>query len=59
VLYIGCVNQATVIKKSFTYLEATEEKRDKYQEAIKEISDKDIVYIDETGIEMNICKDRG
>jgi hypothetical protein len=42
-----------------TYVEATEEKRNAYQEAIKEISDKDIVYIDETGIEMNICKDRG
>jgi transposase len=40
-------------------VEAREEKRNAYQEAMKEIPDEDIVYIDETGIEMSICKDRG
>lgn len=40
-------------------MEANEEKRDKYQEAIKDINLKSLVYIDESGIDMNICKDRG
>jgi transposase len=34
-------------------------KRDEYQEAIKDIDPKSLVYIDESGIEMTICKDRG
>ena len=46
-------------KKSFTYLESSEEKRIDYQELLKYISYKDIVYIDESGIDMTICKDRG
>jgi transposase len=40
-------------------VEADEERRDKYQEEIKTISPESIVYIDESGIDMNICKDRG
>ncbi len=40
-------------------MEANQEKRDKYQEAIKEIPPESLVYIDESGIELTICKDRG
>jgi len=40
-------------------VEACEEKRDKYQESIKGISPDRLVYIDESGIELTICNDRG
>lgn len=40
-------------------MEASKEKRDAYQEEIKDIDPQDIVYIDESGIDMTICKDRG
>lgn len=40
-------------------MEANEEKRDKYEELIKDISREKLVYIDESGIELTICKDRG
>ena len=40
-------------------MEASEEKRDAYQEAIKDIPKQSLVYIDESGIEMTTCKDRG
>lgn len=40
-------------------MEASEEKRKQYQEAIKDIEPEKLVYIDESGIDMNICKDRG
>jgi hypothetical protein len=40
-------------------VEANKEKRDAYQEAIKEISPQSLVYIDESGVELTICKDRG
>lgn len=40
-------------------MEASEEKRAKYQEVIKGISSESLVYIDESGIELTICKDRG
>ena len=40
-------------------MEANEDKRDKYQEAIKDIPKASLVYIDESGIDMAICKDRG
>ena len=40
-------------------MEANEEKRVEYQELIKDISKEKIVYIDESGIELNTCKDRG
>jgi len=40
-------------------VEASEEKRNAYQEAIKDIAVESIVYIDESGIELTICKDRG
>jgi len=46
-------------KKTFTYVEASEEKRRIYEEAIKDISPGSLVYIDESGIDMTICKDRG
>jgi len=40
-------------------MEANEEKRRKYLEMIKDLDPTKLVYIDESGIEMNICKDRG
>lgn len=40
-------------------MEASEEKRNAYQEAIKGIATQSLVYIDESGIELTICKDRG
>ena len=40
-------------------MEANQEKRDKYQEAIKDIPPESLVYIDESGVDMAICKDRG
>ena len=50
---------ATVIKKTFSYLEASEEQREQYLEEVKDIPVENLVYIDESGIEMNICQDRG
>jgi transposase len=40
-------------------VEAKQEKRDKYQEVIKDIPPENLVYLDESGIELTICKDRG
>jgi pyruvate kinase len=40
-------------------MEASEEKRAQYQGLIKDISPGSLVYIDENGIDMTICKDRG
>lgn len=40
-------------------MEASEEKRATYQELIKDIPPQSLVYIDESGIELTICKDRG
>lgn len=40
-------------------MEASEEKRCHYQESIKNIAPKSLVYIDESGIDMTICKERG
>ena len=40
-------------------MESSEEKRNAYQETIKDISPRSLVYIDESGIELKICKDRG
>ena len=40
-------------------MEANEEKRRNYQELIKDIPKESLVYIDESGVEMTICKDRG
>lgn len=40
-------------------MEANEEVRAGYQEAIKGIPSESLVYIDESGIDMTICKDRG
>ena len=40
-------------------MEANEEARSKYQETIKGIGPERLVYIDESGIEMTTCKDRG
>ena len=40
-------------------MEASEERRKKYKEEIDQIPVQDRVYIDESGIEMTICKDRG
>ena len=40
-------------------MEANHEKRAQYQEVIKDIPPESCVYIDESGIELTICKDRG
>jgi hypothetical protein len=40
-------------------LEANQERREKYIEEIKEISAKKLVYIDESGIDSAIAKDKG
>lgn len=40
-------------------MEANKEQRVKYQELIKDTPHESLVYIDESGIEINICKDRG
>lgn len=40
-------------------MEANEEKRKLYRESIKDIEPERLVYIDESGIDMSICKNRG
>lgn len=40
-------------------MEANQEKRDTYQETIKDTPPQSLVYIDESGVELTICKDRG
>jgi transposase len=40
-------------------VEAKQDRRDQYIEEIKDIDRDMIVYIDESGIELTICKDRG
>jgi len=40
-------------------VEASEEKRNHYKELIKDIAPDNLVYIDESGIDMTICKERG
>lgn len=40
-------------------MEACEDKRKQYKQMIKNIPPQSLVYIDESGIEMTICKDRG
>lgn len=40
-------------------MEANERKRLEYLARIKDVAVDNLVYIDESGIDMNICKDRG
>jgi transposase len=40
-------------------LEAKEKERNRYLESIEDIPPPNLVYIDESGIETNACKDRG
>ena len=40
-------------------MEASEEKRQQYKESIKDIPPTNLVYIDESGIDMSLCKDKG
>ncbi len=40
-------------------MEASEEKREQYQKSIEGIEPERLVYIDESGIDMTICKERG
>ena len=40
-------------------MEANEEKRKQYLESIKELAKNELVYIDESGIEISSVKDRG
>ena len=39
-------------------MEASEEKRKQYKDLIEDIATEKLVYIDESSIDMNICKDR-
>ncbi len=40
-------------------MEASQDKRKRYAEEIKDITIERLVYIDESGIDIRICKDRG
>ena len=40
-------------------METNKDKREQYLDAIKDIDKNALVYIDESGIDMAICKDRG
>ena len=40
-------------------MEASKERREEYLKIIKDIPAESIVYIDESGIDLTICKDRG
>ena len=40
-------------------MEANKEKREQYVDTIKDIDKNLLVYLDESGIDMTICKDRG
>jgi transposase len=40
-------------------VEASKERREEYLKIIKDIPAESIVYIDESGIDLTICKDRG
>ena len=40
-------------------MEANKERRDEYQKIIKEIATEKLVYIDESGIDVSICRDKG
>jgi len=40
-------------------VEASKERRDKYIEEIRSIAIADLVFLDESGIDMSICRDRG
>jgi transposase len=46
-------------KKNFSYVEADEQKRAAYLETIKHINKDKQVYIDESGIDLTIVKERG
>jgi transposase len=46
-------------KKPFSYLEASAEKRSEYLEMISKYDKEQIVHLDESGIDMSICLDRG
>ncbi len=48
-----------IISENSDLAEANEEKRQKYQELIQDIPNTNLVYIDESGIDTIICKDRG
>ena len=48
-----------VIKKTFGYLERNEEKRSEYIKTIGKMDKDNLVYIDESGIDANIAKERG
>ncbi|NCQ97747.1 MAG: hypothetical protein GPJ13_21910 [Microcystis aeruginosa W11-06] len=42
---------ASLAKKTFGYQERNEEKRQKFGEEISQLHDKDLVYIDEAGMD--------
>ncbi len=56
---IGLRRSVLSIKKALTYLEPSQEKRDKYREEIKDIPLQSLVYVDESGVEFTTCQDRG
>ena len=40
-------------------MEVSKGRRDEYQESIKNIAAEKFVYIDESGIHISVCKDKG
>ena len=40
-------------------MEASKHRRDEYQESIKEIAAEKLVCIDESSIDISLCKDKG
>ena len=48
----------TYKKKSYTYVEACEQKRAIYKEKIKDIEPEKLVFIDESGIDRNIYRQK-
>lgn len=49
----------SVIKKTYAYLEANQEDRQAYLLKLKDIPRENLVYIDESGVDVNIDKEKG
>ena len=45
-------------KKTLTYVEACPKKRETYLKEIQDTDKEELVYLDESGIDLTICKDR-
>ncbi|MCG8340191.1 MAG: hypothetical protein MI674_02835 [Cytophagales bacterium] len=46
-------------KKTFVYSEAHPAKRKQYRDEVAKIARDKLVFLDERGIELNLCKQRG